>query len=93
MADGMLQVVDRRIKNINNHVAKHEYIVGDTFTLADITLASTLGHGYAKFLDKTWQEKYPEAFAYFQRIIAHPRVKDAFGEPTVAEVTPTPVKK
>ncbi len=64
------------------------YLVGDHFTLADLTLASVLGHGYAKFFDKSWRNQYPEAFAYFQRMIKDPKVKGAFGEPELIEQTP-----
>ena len=93
MSDGILATIDRRMKNINNHVAKREFLVGDTFTVADITLASALGHGYAKFFDKTWRDKYPEAFKYFERITQNDRVKEAFQGLKLADVTPEPVKK
>ena len=72
----------------NDWVAKREYLVGDHFTLADLTLASVLGHGYAKFFDKAWRDQYPEAFAYFQRMIKDPKVKGAFGEPELMEKLP-----
>ena len=38
-------------------MGKREYLVGGRFTLADLTLASVLGHGYAKFMDKEWRAK------------------------------------
>ena len=69
-------------------MTKKTYLVGNTFTLADLTLASVLGHGYSKFFDKSWRDKYPEAFAYFQRTIKDPKVKGAFGEPELMEKTP-----
>ena len=93
MTNGILAVVDRRIKNINNYVAKHEFVAGDTFSLADITLASALGHGYSKFFDKVWREKYPEAFKYFERITQNERVREAFQGLKLADVTPKPVEK
>jgi len=66
--------------------SKREHLVGDSFTLADLTLASVLGHGYAK--DKAWSDQYPEAFAYFQSMIKDPKLKGAFGEPTLIDKTP-----
>ena len=80
--------------DINAWVGKHKYLVGDHFTLADITLASVLGHGYSKFLDKEWREKYTDAFQYYLRIIKEPQVAAAFETaPPFAETTPPPVKR
>lgn len=83
-----IPLIAKSQSNINNWVAKRDYLIGNRFTLADLTLASVLGHGYAKFFDKAWRDQYPEAFAYFQRTIQDPKVKGAFGEPELAEKTP-----
>ena len=88
MFDVIFETLHRRMTNIDNWVANRQYLVDDRFTLADLTLASVLGHGYAKFFDKTWRDQYPEAFAYYQRIIKEPKVKETFGEPFLMEKTP-----
>ncbi len=88
MVDGIYEALHRRMANIDNWVSKREYLVGEGFTLADLTLASVLGHGYAKLMDKAWRDQYPEAFGYFQRIIKDPKVKGTFGEPTLIDKTP-----
>ncbi|ORY32227.1 glutathione S-transferase [Naematelia encephala] len=83
MSDGILQTVHRRLTNINNWVSDREYLVGGRFTLADLTLASVLGHGYAKFFDKAWQGAYPYALEYHKRILADPKLNGALGEPVL----------
>jgi elongation factor 1-gamma len=93
MVEGIMDTLHRRMSNINNWVATRKYLVGNNFTLADLTLASVLGHGYSKFFDKAWREKYPAAFEYFQRIIQEPRVKDAFADPPMTLVDTTPEYK
>lgn len=88
MSKGILETLSRRYANIDKWVANHHYLVGDSLTLADITMASTLGHGYGKFIDKTWREKFPEAFKYFQRILADPKINGEFGDLPVVDETP-----
>lgn len=90
---GTFDVLKRRLGRVEKAVSTREYLVANKFTLADVTLASALGHGYDKFLDKSWQEEFPNALAYYKRILADPKVKGVLGEPKLVETTPLPKSK
>ena len=88
MVDGIKQALHRRMANIDAWLVNHPYLVGEQYTLADLELTSVLGHGFAKFFDKTWQDQYPEATAWYKKMVVHDKVKGAFGEATMIDKTP-----
>lgn len=80
--------IDRSFKVLESFVANRTFVVGESLTLADITLASTLNMLLTKFVGADWREKYPNTVRYFNAMreqgpIAETFPKDALLEETV----------
>ena len=70
MADGMIETMDRRFMRLDGYLADgKEYLVGKTLTLADVTIASALGHSFNKYYYKSKREKYPNCIKYYERSV------------------------
>jgi glutathione S-transferase len=68
------QQIGRRFDLIEKTLAKHPYLTGDTFTVADAYLFNMLGWTDHTGIDRA---KWPALVAFFDRVSARPAVKAA----------------
>jgi len=70
----------RAIGTVNDHLEGKTYLVGDSITLADLTLASAMALALAYTLDEEQRAKYSGVVKHFELIVEKPSLKDVFGE-------------
>ncbi|KAG2128726.1 glutathione S-transferase C-terminal-like protein [Suillus clintonianus] len=83
---------ERSIKFLEQHIDLHEFIVCDEITLADIVLAGVLQRAARITLGAAERALYSKVFAYYEKVVADPRIKDIFGEADFVEVPVAPKK-
>jgi len=85
--------VDRLLQLLDNHLLAHTYLVGETVTLADINVFSTLLDLVANLLDAEARKPYVNFSRWFDTILNQTKVKDAMKKYNYAFVyCVTPVK-
>jgi glutathione S-transferase len=81
--DALLQrSKDMALKQKNGfeqHLTKHKFLVGDSLTLADIVFWCHLAGYYRKVYTAEHRNKYPNCFAFFQRLYELKEFKDVAG--------------
>jgi glutathione S-transferase len=80
VADDYAKWFIARLRRLDQHLEKHDYLVDKRFTIADIAV------GYALYLGRAlkFEERYqPQTLAYLQRLMERPAFKraDEQGEP------------
>ena len=82
VADDYAKWFRARLRRVDDRVARHEYLVADRFTIADIAVGYALFLGSILHLDKYYQ---PATKAYLERLTARPAFQraNAHGEPLV----------
>jgi glutathione S-transferase len=70
------KALPNRLDVLERKLAGKEFLVGDTFTVADAYLLTVLNWASTK----TDLSKWPAITAYHRRMIARPQVRRAFGE-------------
>ncbi|KAK4688121.1 glutathione S-transferase, partial [Tremellales sp. Uapishka_1] len=88
MLNGIFEALHRRLASLNTYFSSHRYLVNDQFTLADLTMISVLAHGYAKFFDKEWQDKYPSVLEWFDKTRKEPKLGGLYDEVSMNEKAP-----
>ena len=75
----------RPLEALENHLAKHTFLVGERLSLADITAASVLRGAYSSILGKAERAKYPHSIRYYETVVNQPRIKDILSGAELAE--------
>lgn len=68
------QVLDRKLANLDQHLAKNQYLMGDKFTVADVYCFGIMNWRKRADLDLA---PWPHLKAYVERIEARPKVQEA----------------
>ncbi|KAG9310211.1 glutathione S-transferase C-terminal-like protein [Chiua virens] len=82
-----LQRQARALKFLDEYLATNAagYLVGDKMTLADIAIAAVSQQAAQVTCGVTERAEYPNVFAHYDRVTAHPKVKDVFREAEFVE--------
>ncbi|KAG8216169.1 glutathione S-transferase C-terminal-like protein [Butyriboletus roseoflavus] len=82
-----LQRQARALKFLDEHLAASPsgYLVSDAMTLADITIAAVSQQAGKITCGAAERAAYPNVFAHYEKVTAHPRVKEVFGEAEFVE--------
>ena len=59
--------VDGRFRRLEAYLEGRKFLVGDSFTLADITMATCLLHAYMKFFYPEKRNQYPICLKYYEK--------------------------
>ena len=81
----------RTLKFLDEHLAASAsgYLVSDTMTLADIAIAAVSEQAGKITCGAVERAQYSNVFAHYERVTAHPRVKEVFGEAIFVETALT----
>lgn len=72
----------RSLKFLDEHLAASTsgYLISDAMTLADIAIAAVTEQAGKITCGAAERAQYPNIFAHYDRVVAHPKVKQVFGE-------------
>ena len=72
----------RVLKFLDDHLAASTsgYLISDAMTLADIAIAAVSQQAGKITCGAKERALYPNVFAHYAKVTAHPKVKDVFGE-------------
>jgi glutathione S-transferase len=85
--DTGLRRPNKRMDRLNELLGSGDWLVGEnTFTLADVAVASYLLYVYQFFPDIRLSEKWPNLPPYLARSVQRPAYAQAFGKPTQARL-------
>ena len=82
-----LQRQARALKFLDEHLAASPsgYLISDAMTLADIVIAAVSQQAGKITCGAAERAQYPNVFAHYEKVAAHPKVKEAFGEAEFVE--------
>lgn len=85
------------LKVLEDHLLYRTYLVGETITLADITIASTLVYPFKFVADPSYRQAFPNVIRWFTTLVNQPAFENVVGTVVLAEkeltfggVAPTP---
>lgn len=95
IVDDALAQVDQIANVFESRLADFTYLVGERISLADFFCATQVSRGYDFLFGKEWRKKYPNITRWFSTVIAHPVMKEKFGDYKFREkaIEYTPPKK
>lgn len=73
MAQSSLELFQRFMDVVEAEFAKHPYLLGEEFTLADLNLAGSIGFAYRIGMDLS---AWPKTSAWLDRCLSRPAAKD-----------------
>ncbi|GKC02998.1 glutathione S-transferase [Tanacetum coccineum] len=80
----------KKLKNaldgLNTHLASHEFLVGNSVTLADIITTCNLLYGFEWLMTKVFTSEFPHVEKYLWDMIDQPNFKKVTGEVKQADV-------
>lgn len=62
------KAVLKAVKTVEAHLEGKDFLVGDTFTLADLFCAGLLFRGFQYFFDKPWRLEHPNISRWYEDI-------------------------
>ncbi|GJZ40507.1 elongation factor 1-gamma-like protein [Tanacetum coccineum] len=68
------------LKALDTHLTSHDFLVGDSVTLADIITACNLLYGFKLLMSKKFTSKFPHVEKYFWAMINRPKFQDVIGK-------------
>lgn len=74
---------DGGLRELSNLLGKHQFCLGDFFTMADIAVGSALGWLKVRMPDLPWQERHPNLAALSGRLEQRPSFRDTVPYPQV----------
>ncbi|KAJ3033797.1 Elongation factor 1-gamma [Rhizophlyctis rosea] len=84
----------KRVLNVlNQHLLTRTYLVGETVTLADIVVATTLIQFYRTVFDPTFRSPYTNVNRWFLTVVNQPKFAKVVGEVVLAEKMAVAEKK
>ena len=77
----------RALKFLDEHLAASTsgYVISDAMTLADIAIAAASQQAGKITCGTAERAQYPNVFAHYEKVTAHPKVKEVFGEAEFVE--------
>jgi len=77
----------RALKFLDEHLAASTagYLISDAMTLADIAIAAVSQQAGKITCGAAERAQYPNVFAHYEKVAAHPKVKEVFGEAEFVE--------
>ncbi|KAF9358817.1 Elongation factor 1-gamma [Mortierella sp. AD094] len=90
-----IEKIKNQLQILEHHLVKKTYLVGERVTLADISAAISLFHGFKLVFDAPFRQTYPAVTRWFTTIVNQPTFKDVAGEFKLCETALkfTPPKK
>lgn len=87
MHETCLQRQARSLKFLDEHLGASTsgYLISDTITLADIAIAAVSEQAATITCGAAERAQYPNIFAHYEKVTAHPKVKEAFGKAEFVE--------
>ena len=82
----------RFLAALNQHLLRKTFLVGESVTLADITVVCHLIHLYTMVFDTTFRSEFVNANRWFITCINQPQFKEVLGEVKLAETMKVYVK-
>lgn len=72
----------RSLKFLDEHLAARDsdYLISDEMTLADIAIAAVSEQAGQITCGAAERARYPHVFAHYEKVTAHAKVKEVFGE-------------
>ncbi|TPX30442.1 hypothetical protein SmJEL517_g05992 [Synchytrium microbalum] len=70
---------------LNGHLKKNTYLVGESITLADITMVTALLSFYRMVFDPSFRSEYKSVTRWFVTCVHQPHFKSVLGEVALAE--------
>ncbi|XBW36758.1 hypothetical protein QEN19_002335 [Hanseniaspora menglaensis] len=74
-------------------LTNYTYLVGEDITIADFFAASWVWRGFGFVWNKSWSEKHPALWRWFNTVINHEFAASLFEGFTLLEATPMPASK
>lgn len=93
---GAKKQVSAALKTLNNHLLNHTFLVGNSVTLADITIVSALVDMYRMVLAPGYMRQFPNVTRWFTTCINQAEFKQVIGEVVFTkkeQQAPKPAKK
>ena len=77
----------RTLRFLDQHLAASTsgYLISDVMTLADIAIAAASQQAGKITCGTVERAQYPNVFAHYEKVTAHPKVKEVFGEAEFVE--------
>lgn len=73
------------LKTLNDHLQFRTYLVGESITLADITVASTLVYPFKFVADPSYRSAFPNVIRWFTTLVNQPAFESVVGTVVLAE--------
>ncbi|KAK8157179.1 glutathione S-transferase [Phyllosticta citrichinensis] len=87
--DGVATIV-KGLVGLERHLKGRQWVATDKFSLADISLASSLLWPFAHVIDEKQRTECPNVVSWFERVLAVPEVRETFGEPKYIDFRKVP---
>ncbi|EIE21308.1 glutathione S-transferase [Coccomyxa subellipsoidea C-169] len=83
--EAAIATVKKSLGVLNEYLATHTFLVGNSVTLADIVGAANLYHGYTKLFDEAFRKDFPNVQRWFLTLVNQPEFKKVMGEVALAK--------
>ena len=80
------------LKGLEQHLKKHTWLVGNTISLADVVVASTLKYFFETTLEASQRASFPATLRWFETCLAQPFMEKSFGSCVYCEKVKVPTK-
>jgi len=77
----------RPLETVETHLEKRTFLVGERFSLADISAATVLRTAYSFLLGKAERAKYSHTFRFYETVISQPKIKDILSGGPLADTS------
>jgi len=88
--DKALDALKEMLKQIEDTLKTTQYLIGATFTLADIYLVQYIHFLFRFVLDEKGRKPYPNLAKYYLNLANEPNVKDVLGRPFLTKTAMKP---
>ncbi|CAL8463238.1 g2772 [Coccomyxa elongata] len=85
--EAAIVMVKKNLDILDEYLASHTYLVGNSVTLADIIGAANLYHGYTKLFDEAFRKDFPNVQRWFLTLVNQPAFKNVMGDVVLAKET------
>eukprot|EP00010_Vexillifera_abyssalis_P007710 CAMPEP_0201550050 /NCGR_PEP_ID=MMETSP0173_2-20130828/6465_1 /ASSEMBLY_ACC=CAM_ASM_000268 /TAXON_ID=218659 /ORGANISM="Vexillifera sp., Strain DIVA3 564/2" /LENGTH=419 /DNA_ID=CAMNT_0047959927 /DNA_START=118 /DNA_END=1377 /DNA_ORIENTATION=- len=72
--------IRKSLKVLDDHLQKHQFLVADRFTMADIVVSMSLAPLYKMVLDPGFRKFVPNTNRWFELVVNQPKVKEIIGD-------------
>ena len=80
------------LKIFEDHLKKHQFLVSDHVTLADLSVSSSFFFGFNFAFDENWSKQYPNITRWYKEVTKSPYVAEFFKDKEQAKAFPQPPK-